>query len=61
MVNSICDCGGHIYAVSERGYMIHDAHETIERARDYQGAVSVKMYGGHVVEVSIQRFSASPW
>lgn len=43
----------------KRGYM-GDIHEAVKRARDDQRAVPVEMHGGHVVEMGVQRFGASP-
>lgn len=62
MVKSICGCedGGILRGRGHEKRYMGDTHEAVKRARDDQRAVPVEMHGGHVVEMGVQRFGASP-
>lgn len=64
MVKSICGCEDGGWACREdtmtRGLYVRHIHEAVKRARDDERSVPVEMHGSHIVDMSVQRFSASP-
>lgn len=61
MVNSIYGCERKMWDDDDemKCDMCEDAHEAIERARHDERAVSVEVYCGDIVEMSVQCFGAS--
>jgi hypothetical protein len=56
MAGSICDCERTYLGGTDENAGYAYAHEAVKRARDDQRAIPIEMYGGHIVEVCIQRF-----